>query len=324
MHTADYNEAILVDTWSLDQTYDGFFPKGAREKTVYFTPENPHPPFLKANHRHLFKKSSHRYPWQFWMEIIAYRIGLIMDVSVPPAYVAVSDKEGGNDGPVCGALIEWFYGTHETYVDGGRFMSVWIPDFDSHKGAQHNLQTILESNLFKNTVQYWAKVLVFDTIIGNVDRHQDNWGGIFSKAKQDDISNRTEIKGRMSPAFDNGTALSYEILEPNFKKFADPAYTLRYLTNPNKAKHHMRWSLEEPDDVNFFQFMGRFLKQFPDERGCIEQILGFTRDELEDRLFGLTRIETPEFYRLTPQRLEFTIDMIMKRKELMEKAIAIH
>lgn len=139
----DYNDIISVDTWSPDETYDGLFPKGAREKTVYFTPDNPCPPFLKPNHRHLFKKSSHRYPWQFWMEIIAFRIGEVMGVAVPPTYVAISEKEGGGQEAVYGALIEWFYDKEDTYVDGGRFMSAEIEGFDVHKGTQHNLKTLL-------------------------------------------------------------------------------------------------------------------------------------------------------------------------------------
>ncbi len=312
---ADYDEIIQVDAWSLDETYDGVFPKGAREKNVYFSPETPTPSFLRPNHRYLFKKSSHRYPWQFWMEIMAYRIGQIMGVSVPPAYAAISEKEGGAGGPVFGALIEWFYEKNDLYVDGGRLMSALIPNYDTHKGTQHNLETVLKAT---RSAKYWARVLTFDTIIGNVDRHQDNWGMIFVK------SGKPKIMIQMSPAFDNGTALNYEIIEDNFCKFEDESYANRYLTKSKRARHHMRWNLEESGDVTFYEFMGRFLKKFPEERESVAMALNFGRRSVEDRLSGLTHIAVPEDFRLTPQRLTFTIDLLMRRKELLEKAIEVH
>lgn len=320
----DYNELIRVDDWALDETYDGIFSKGAREKTVYLSPASPRLPFLRGSHLYLFKKSSHRYPWQFWMEIMAYRIGDVMGMPVPPAYVAVSEEEVPGKGPVYGALIEWFYDADQVYIDGGLIMSAQIPGFDRHKGMQHNLQTIFETRYLKETTGYWAQILTFDTIIGNVDRHQDNWGIILPKIKSGIIPKEQKIAVGMSPAFDNGTALNYEILEQNFDKFADSAYVNRYLTKPKRARHHMRWSLNEPEDINFYDFMARFLDKYPEARCYVDKALAFNRVDIQDRLHPLTQIDVPEEYRLTPRRLGFTMDMLMRRKELLEKAIALH
>lgn len=86
----DFNHIISIDDWQKEETYDGIYPKGAREKTAYFSPESPVSSVLKPNHQYLFKKSNHRYPWQFWMEIIAFRVGQLMGITVPPAYVQTS------------------------------------------------------------------------------------------------------------------------------------------------------------------------------------------------------------------------------------------
>jgi hypothetical protein len=46
------------------------------------------------------------------MEIFAYQFGCLIDVSVPPAFVAKNSKTGES-----GALIEWFYEPYEWAVD---------------------------------------------------------------------------------------------------------------------------------------------------------------------------------------------------------------
>lgn len=325
---SDYNHIIPLDDWQADETYDGIFPKGAREKTIYFSPDNPTPSNLIPNHRYLFKKSSHRYPWQFWMEIIAFRVGQVMGVQVPPAYVATSIKEAEPGKIAHGALIEWFYDDEDIYIDGGRFMSHMIEGFDAHKGTQHNLATILDIALFQkfrdDIIHYWAGVLTFDTVIGNVDRHQDNWGVLIKRTNVVAEIKDMPLWPRLSPAFDNGTALGYEIIEDNILKFEDDAYLKRYLTRPKHARHHMWWSLADMGDMNFFDFMGRFLKSYPQERETVMNLLRFTQGDIEERLCELPQIAVADEYRLTQQRLDFTIHLIMKRKEMLENILEVY
>jgi hypothetical protein len=55
---------------------------------------------------------------------------------------------------------------------------------------------------------FWAKALTFDALIGNTDRHQDNWGIIITR--QTEAPNKIK-KMRISPVFDNGTSMGHEI-----------------------------------------------------------------------------------------------------------------
>src|SRR5271169_3937555 len=106
---ADCDKIICIDDWKPDDSFyeKGYFPQGSRDKAAYFSPEDPGDLPLKPQWRYLFKKSMGRAPWQFWMEIIAYRIGQVMGVMVPPAFVGVSNQEKPGQ-PVYAALIEWF------------------------------------------------------------------------------------------------------------------------------------------------------------------------------------------------------------------------
>ena len=328
----DWNEIVCIDDWRPDESAydDGYYPEGTRAKAVYFSPDDTVASPLHPRWRYLFKKSRSWAPWQFWMEIIAYRIGQIMGVPVPPAYVGVSNKEQPSQATY-GALIEWFYSEDARYVEGALFLLNTISDFDYKTGRQHNLQTILDilpyferidkEKLRRSHVQYWAGVFTFDTVIGNVDRHPANWGLIFPHPEQlEDSSDNLDIV--TSPAFDNGTALSWEQPEENFAKFNDRAYLLRYLTRPQKARHHMSWSLDTLDEnINFFDFMRRFVSEYPETKELIMSKLQFTEDDIRNRIEPLAAIPAAAESGLTQKRLEFTLRLVMERTALLRDAL---
>lgn len=322
------NQVINISTWDPDDTYDGIFSKGAREKSVYFSPPSPPLSIIKPNWRYLYKKSSHRYPHQFWIEILAYRFSLALppenNIIIPPAHPAYQADE---DQPY-GALIEWFYDAADSsYFDGGIIVERFIPNFDRKKGTQHNLNTIIEtfpwfvppeetgdlSHTGKQKLRkYWAQQLTFDSLIGNVDRHQDNWG-IIAPHKSGPIT--------LSPVFDNGTSMSYEILEENFHKFDDPVYTNRYLTKAKYAKHHMKWSLEDMQPMNFFDFMKKLVSTYPETNPIVRSLLNFTEQQVREIWQPLVELIDDPIYALTQKRLDFTLKMLMVRRKLLENKL---
>jgi hypothetical protein len=316
---SEWNHVICIDAWRLDEEFGAIYPEGAREKTAYFSPAVTADCPLKKSHRYLFKKSVRRAPWQFWMEVIAYRIGKIMNVAVPPAYIGMSNLEKPGE-RVWGALIEWFYSDQQEYIDGGSLIREFIPGFNDKTGEQHNLQTILAVPSLRERLpkflDYWAAVLTFDTVIGNTDRHQVNWGVVTGKPA---LASSSEMSP--SPAFDNGTALAYELSEEQFARFDDEAHARRYLTRRSKARHHMRWSLTEDRLMNFYEFVACFVQHHPETKDAILKTLAFSQDDLHNHLDGLCEMSVEEPVCLTRRRLEFTIMLVMKRRSLLLEAL---
>ena len=230
------DQLVDVSQWQIDDNFSPY-PEGSRSKNAVFCPVLAPYTFLIKDHRYLFKLSNPNYPAQFWMEIVAYRLGCLMGVAVPPAFAAINTRKNQN-----AALIEWFYGPKLTsptrdrrnmgirlardvfrrffepkeemdttpvrYVSGGNYMARMIPDYDLEKGRQHNLSHLMRIShrLTKavgapDPIEHWAKVFLFDALIGNQDRHQDNWGVIWHGIPPD------QIRAELSPAFDNGTSL---------------------------------------------------------------------------------------------------------------------
>lgn len=137
MDWKSHNQAVDVTHWDADEEYSGPYPEGAREKSLLFCPSTPPAPFLVADHHYLFKHSVRHAPEQYWCEIVAYRIGTLLGVEVPPAHAAYDTES--NQG---GALIEWFYGhpgrARHDFTRGGDHLVSMIPNFDREKGTQHN------------------------------------------------------------------------------------------------------------------------------------------------------------------------------------------
>ncbi len=300
------DKPIVIDNWRIDETYEGVYPKGARDKSAYFSPETLDETCLKENYRYLFKLSRSWCPWQFWGEVIAYRLGLITGIEVPPAHIGLNNKYNPGESTY-GALIEWFYDDKkDIYVEGGQLMIGLVKDYDRQKGTQHNFLTIV--NFFKKFPEFqkhWAGVFTLDCLTGNTDRHQDNWGLIFKGVRPKPTRKMTSC---FSPAFDNGTALGYEVVEKNIDRYIDEKRLEKYLTNPCRARHHMKWSLEEQDFQNFYDFMQKFVLEFPDSKAIIGKHLGFSRPQVEEVMNPLVTAVSDNTYCLRASNKTSRID----------------
>jgi hypothetical protein len=294
---------------------DDTFPRGSRPKQWYLVADPLHP-FLLGGHRYLFKESIARSPVQYWSEIIAYHLGKLCGVTVPPTFVAV---DGGRMVP--GALSEYFLqypgkDPTEQFTHAIDHLVALQPDFDTKKGLHHNLESNLRLlSLFERFrqlvggIDYFARTLVFDALIGNTDRHQENWGFIWS-----DYNARRSV--RLAPAYDNGTSLGYEHVDqvlPGFTGARLDAYIKR-------GTHHMRireGDQKKPAHVALCEEFGR---RHPYRIPMMLNVLRFDLAAFGERLFHLTKFEVPT--RFSHQRAEFVLRLTTRRRELLVDALS--
>nr|WP_240348946.1 HIRAN domain-containing protein [Pectobacterium aquaticum] len=232
---------IDVSLWREDDEH-AIFPYGARDKMMLWSPSDP-PEGIKANWPYLFKQSREAYPEQFWGETIAYIVGEAMHVNVPPAYPAFKKSE--EVGIEHGALIEWFYDvSSQVFVHASEFFFSLIKDFDKDSGCHHNFVDLVRicrrfslNGVFDKTHLSWANwlmgMIIFDALIGNTDRHQENWGFIFEPTKSEDGPKGI---GHLAPLFDNGTSLGCEMLPGKVQGWT-PQRLDKYIDG---GRHHLR------------------------------------------------------------------------------------
>jgi len=311
-------EPVNISNWKGDEQFE-VYPEGARDKTLLYSPIAAPHRFLIPNHRYLYKHAFRRYPDQYWTEIIAYHVGCLLDIPVPPAFVAFDEN---NDS--CGSLIEWFLNypdqPEERFVPGGDIMVSAIPDYDRKKGLQHNF-TIIERYLTtlaksKNVemsewLPFWCDMLLFDALIGNTDRHQDNWGLLWHLG----LENRITV--RMAPVFDNGTSLGYEILERKMENFFNTDRMQSYI---NKGRHHIRYELHSKDPAQHIELLELLANRNAEIAGRIKAKLdSFNINRLRAILESCTKfkISIP----LTEKRAEFICHLIESRYQAISNRI---
>ena len=140
-----------------------------------------------------------------WRDLIAFYIGKTIGVDVPKTWLATY-KDSRKNSPYCGVLTEWFYDAYarDQKIEIGRnILRELIPNY--HHVQHHNLETILRyarSAGIKHVEKIWGKIMLFDLIIGNGDRHDDNWAIIHTKQGK-----------KFAPAFDNSSAFLTKMRE---------------------------------------------------------------------------------------------------------------
>jgi len=206
----------------------------------------------------------------------------------------------------------------EAYFPGGDYCQQYIPSFDRKKGKQHNFETV--SQIFEDLnkkyptfnadwKKYWAKAFLFDALIGNTDRHQDNWGIIATLAQQNNTLPILE-KMRISPVFDNGTSMGNEIFPGKFKCYDDNNHLVKYIS---KGWHHMKWSIDGPQ-MGHIEMLQKFIDRYPEARqtmlDCLKKLTSETFKTILDELIAF---DAP--VRLTPERATFMLKLLQFRHQ---------
>lgn len=118
------------------------------------------------------------YKYEFWSEVIASEIGKFYGFNLLTYDVAY-------DGIRLGCISKsMFTPEEEELEEGGKFLQAFDNTFDPNNKELRNLYSfqLIESALkffgFGENLKHIIEILVFDTLIGNSDRHQENWAFI--------------------------------------------------------------------------------------------------------------------------------------------------
>ena len=313
-------QIVDISTWAIGGAFNPY-AEGTRAKYEVTCPlTKSDKPFLIAGHRYLYKKTFERrnrstgeaivFYDQFWVEIAAYHVGRALGVEVPPAFVATRVDLNRQSDIEHAALIEWYYNypNHvNCHVDrGGDLMSRLIEGYDRDKGRQHNFCTIRDFfeqvglNGWKET---WVRMLTFDAIIGNTDRHQENWELLSYPCGGG-------IEFTLSPAFDNGTAMGYEVIGKDIHRYIE------------KGTHHMKWQKDDDKPLGHFVMLERLLQTLPNARKTIEDVLSHNMEPAYNAIGGFTRYGLQNGrYALSEARAAWMIALLKARIERIKTLV---
>ena len=243
---------VSVGAWAKDED-NPVYPVGANPNGCSLCPAKPPTVDLIAGHRYLFKTAKEWKAGQLWSEYLAFQLSSAAGVHVPRCFVAVDEKLAS-----AVRLVEFFYGypgdaSGLRFTHGSDITQSVITD--KKKGRPHSVRynvricTVYGVNAPET---WWGQVLAFDALIGNTDRHPDNWGLL--------VTLGPPAQYAMAPAFDNGTSLAYELREDRLPGIKDQNWFDRYV---GRGRHHVSWSLNETEGALHFEMCKKFLEAYP-------------------------------------------------------------
>lgn len=104
---------------------------------------------------------------------------------------------------------------HEDLIEGIWLISQYYPNYSAEKMYDPTLNEYYSIHMLVKSIEKYGlikdllKMLVFDCLIGNSDRHQNNWA----------ILNKGDGNYQFSPLYDNSSSLCCYILEKELKNY---------------------------------------------------------------------------------------------------------
>jgi hypothetical protein len=329
-----------------------FQPGGTRNKVVVEHPTTHDLYFFKTS----LKKEQKDYKYEFWSEILASEVGIFLGFDMLRYDIAYNKDEIG-----CISKSMVTEGKNKltegiSYLTG--YDTTYNPD-DKASRKQYTFQRIKETMEYfrlENIISNIVEIIIFDSIIGNGDRHQENWGiiteyneiiaaveeiakrkdenfamrllfsvlAITSKAKRKELETTAKnlhlmMPGSFSQIYDSGSCLGREISDEKIPQILKDKTMMDAFIRRGESEIH--W---EGEKINHFDLISKLKKLYPDQvEGCIRRVKSKYIGEKLRSIINKIDSKLPseiDHFKLPDERKEFIFILITLR---LEKLFAI-
>jgi hypothetical protein len=154
---------------------------GTRSKYIALEPETNEEFFFKGSKE--TPKGEIRYPTEFWSEIISSKIGQFLGFPMLDYDIAYDSKHKQKIGCLSKSMV---LGSKNKLTEGKTYLTGfnarYNPEIDKKDYTFQFICDALTSFSLECYIKNIVEIIIFDSIIGNSDRHQENWG-IITKHK---------------------------------------------------------------------------------------------------------------------------------------------
>lgn len=167
---------------------------GTRAKNIYVNPIDEREYFFKCSKK--LPDGGFRYPSEYWSEIIASKIGQWLGFDVLDYNIGFDYNHEQKIGCLSKSMVVH---AENKLSEGIEFLrgydSNYIPSRDEENYTVDFIRDTLEAFDLLDEIPKMIEMVVFDAIIGNSDRHQENWGFISDyKGTIEKLNNEIENK----------------------------------------------------------------------------------------------------------------------------------
>lgn len=161
---------IITDEWNVQYW---FSTGGTRAKKYLQAPSGKYYYFKRSQ-----IKEGKDYRFEFWSEVIAYKLGTMLGFDMLRYDIAVFDD-------LMGCISESMINPEEEeLIEGVKYLQAFAPTYDPANKTHQNRYTFqliknsLENAKLEMHIKNIIEIIIFDALIGNGDRHQENWAFI--------------------------------------------------------------------------------------------------------------------------------------------------
>lgn len=278
-----------ISTWNEKPWYQ---TGGTRSKVIVENPLNNKEYYFKTS----LKKQKIDYKYEFWSEIIASEIGSLLGFNTLKYDIAFKNGEIG-----CISESMVTEGKNKL-TEGISYLTGYDTTYNPEDKDSKKLYTF---HLIRDSLEYYSlgrfidniiQIVVFDSIIGNGDRHQENWGiiteyneiiatieeiarkekkgfiakqlftllAITSKSKREEVEEVVKsfsllMPGTFAKIYDNGSCLGREIDDEKIKQMLSDIPMINGYIKRGVSEIH--WKSEK---LNHFNLIENISKEYPD------------------------------------------------------------
>ncbi|MGG4409240.1 HipA domain-containing protein [Niallia taxi] len=318
----DHYSIVDISRWK----HENINVSGSKEKRWYRS--------LEENHLALFKlpvsmtsNSSQSEPTgEVWSEKICSEIGNYIGFythNVDIGALTINDEaiefygldklyvQSGSQvfGALCWSFLDE---TKESLVEGADMIMDFDETYDRDKlyGKKEIYNFDLLYRLFTENkiLDNLFQMIIFDTLIGNTDRHQDNFGVVRNEAK-------ATGRKKFAPFYDNSSSLGREMNENRIKLMLRDEMMFRSYIYGNKSSTHIRWeSTWTKKKVNIMRFYEKVKSLYPLEiKKHLSNVEKLTDEVLENIIYKVPPVVMSE------QKKELVKKILKTRRDYLIK-----
>ena len=321
---------------------------GTRKKGVYVNPKSNEKYYFKTS----LKKEGKDYKHEFWSEIIASELGVFLGFKMLKYDIAINNSDIGC---ISKSMIEE---SKEILREGISYLTGYKNTYNPECNKKYTFQLIKETlyhyELEDNIVNI-LELIVLDSILGNGDRHQENWGfikvyneGVKYLEKLDEDSkgfleyflvfllrilskekNKTrsfikdlhlKVPGKFSPIYDSGSCLGRENSDVKIDKMLSDSNMLNAYINRGKSEIH--WNEKK---LKHFELIEKLKVDYKEDINKIiyRVIKKYNKEKLSSIVNDID-INLPnelKQFLLPENRKKFIIEVVDKKIDKLKKMI---
>lgn len=253
------------DYYIMDIELDGDAPKSFIKAYFYEKNSGVKRRNLKTWTAFIAKSAEKWYPHESFTEYMINRIGIELGLNMNNVKLVRANGQ-------IRFLSEYFLSPNEALTHGAEICGYYLEDHEmarqiaNHKKTARELFTFefiskaiefVFPNAFEEILQGLVKMIAFDALVGNNDRHFYNWGVI-------DTIKRSKKQPKFAPIYDSARGLLWNFGEGNIVKHLETHRSSgkkieKYISNATP-----RISIESDSNCNHFQLVS-FIKSHKDD-----------------------------------------------------------